>query len=377
MLVDGRGDSGEGLDQQLGAYELLDVVLVAGGREEVAARPERYGLLEESSQGSGHRVLLVSIMGNAVSRARRVRRRFARATVMSSASSMVTVMTDTPAPPINVALDGFGEGDDPELAGALAFMIEQQGLLQTLVAGIVELVPDTTRWRLTLTGDMISTVNRVTERADDNPYTTDRGAGYAGAITLPHDDGTFDIVISIEVLFATREDVGSVEALVAHVIAAAEHLSRHEAGHAALRLRGEDADAYQDVQGLSNSDAACRKPLAAHVDDNRIEQYTALHAPSPLHHADHLTNEIAHLRAELNEAKRTWRADIGAAAYRTLTAANGLVRMLAYLSPELGLDESGTPRRPDPLPDGWDEYVEDSWDAWSLTFHRLRPVAGP
>ena len=110
MLVDGRGDSGEGLYHQLFAYELLDVVLVAGGREEVAARPERYGLLEESSQGSGHRVLLVSIMGNAVSRARRVRRRFARATVMSSASSMVTVMTDTPAPPINVALDGFGEG---------------------------------------------------------------------------------------------------------------------------------------------------------------------------------------------------------------------------------------------------------------------------
>ncbi|MET1084453.1 MAG: hypothetical protein ABWY12_15605 [Burkholderiales bacterium] len=287
---------------------------------------------------------------------------------------MVTVMTDAPAPPINISLDGFSEDHDPELAGALSFMIEQQGLLQTLVAGIVELLPDTSLWRLTLTGDMVSTVNRLTERADDNSYTTDRGAGHAGAITLPHDDGTFDIVISADVLFATREDVGSVEALVAHVLDAAEHLSRHEAGHAVLRLRGEDADAYQGVDGLSKSDAACRKPLAAHLDDNRIEQYTATHAPSPLHHVDHIADAIAHLRSELNEAKRTWRADISAAAYRTLNAANGLIRVLAYLAPELGLDQNGKPCRPDPLPDGWDDYVEASWDAWSLTFHQLRPV---
>lgn len=291
---------------------------------------------------------------------------------------MVTVMTDDPAPPISISLDGFSEDyDDPELAGALSFMIEQQGLLQTLVKGIVELLPDTSLWRLTLTGDIVATVNRIAERADDNPYTTDRGAGHAGAITIPRDDGTFDIVISATVLFATREDVESVDGLIAHVISAAEHLSRHEAGHAALRLRGEDADAYQDVQGLSNSDAACRKPLAAHADDNRIEQYTTVHAPSPLHHVDHLTDAIAHLRAELNEAKHTWRADIGAAAFRTLTAANGLVRVLAYLAPELGLDENGKPRRPDPLPEAWTDYVEGSWDAWSLTFHRLRPVDEP
>ena len=297
---------------------------------------------------------------------------------MSAVASMVTVMTDTPISPISISLDGFSEDyEDPELAGALSFMIEQQGLLQTLVAGVVELLPDTTLWRLTLTGDIVATVNRVTERDAEDSYTTDRGAGHAGAITLPHEDGTFDIVVSANVLFATREDVESVEALIAHVIAAAAHLSRHEAGHAALRLRGEDADAYEDVGGLSKSDAACRKPLAAHVDDNRIEQYTAVHAPSPLHHVDHLTDAIAHLRSELNEAKRTWRADIGEAAYRTLDAANGLVRVLAYLAPELGLDESGKPRRPDPPPAGWTDYVEDSWDAWSLTFHRLRPVDEP
>lgn len=256
-------------------------------------------------------------------------------------------------------------------------MIEEQNLLQTLVAGVLELLPDSSLWQLTLTGDLVSTVNRITDRADDNAYSTKRGAGHAGAITLPHKDGTFDIVISVDVLFITREDAESVEALVAHVIAAAKHLSRHEAGHAVLRLRGEDADAYQSVGGLTKGDAAYRKPLARHVDDNRIEQYTSIHAASPLRHVDHLTDAIAHLRAELNEAKSTWRDDINEASWRTFQAANSLVRVLAYLSPELGLDDDGTPRRPDILPEGWTDYVEDSWDAWSLTFHRLLPVDEP
>lgn len=60
-----------------------------------------------------------------------------------------------------------------------------------------------------------------------------------------------------------------------------------------------------------------------------------------------------------------------------MTAANGLIRVIAYLSAELGLDGQGQPRRPDPSPAGWNDYLEDSWDAWSLTFHRLRPVDEP
>jgi hypothetical protein len=167
---------------------------------------------------------------------------------MCAPSSKVALMSDAPAPTFNVSLDGFPEGQGHELAGALSFMIEQRGLLQTLVTGIIELVPDSRVWRLTLTGDMVSTVNRITERADDNSYSLDRGAGRAGAITIPHDDGTFDIVISVDTLFATREEVSDVEPLVAHVLASAEHLSRHEAGHAALRLRREDADLFWDVQ---------------------------------------------------------------------------------------------------------------------------------
>lgn len=88
---------------------------------------------------------------------------------------MVTAMTDASTEPINVALDGFTDDSDPELAGALSFMIEQQGLLQTLVTGIVELLPDTKCWRLPHTGDMLATVNRITGRADYDPYATARG----------------------------------------------------------------------------------------------------------------------------------------------------------------------------------------------------------
>lgn len=282
-------------------------------------------------------------------------------------------MTDASDPKITVSLEGFSD-DDPVLAGAVAFMVERHELLRALVTGVLELVPNPELWRLTFTGNFVGTVNRILDRDEANAYSAERGAGHAGAITLPRDDGTFDIVVSAAVLFRTQDDLGSVEALVAHVLSAADHLSRHEAGHAALRLRGEDADAYQGVQGLRPSDAACRKPLAAHVDDNRIEQYTAIRSPSPSRHAAHLADAISHMRSEFNAAKRDWRADIGAAAYRTLTAANSLVRVMAYLAPELGLDEDGKPRRPAPLPEGWVDYMEDSWDAWSRTFHRLRPV---
>lgn len=61
---------------------------------------------------------------------------------MSAVASMVTVMTDTPTSPISISLDGSSEDyEDPELAGALSFMIEQQGLLQTLVAGLSSFSP--------------------------------------------------------------------------------------------------------------------------------------------------------------------------------------------------------------------------------------------
>lgn len=287
-------------------------------------------------------------------------------------------MTDEQvANPITISFAHFDGDDEAETRGALTRILQEFGLAQVLVAGILELVPDSSLWRLTISGDMVQTVNELTERGDDNPYTTDRGAGHVGGITLPHEDGTFDIVISGHVLVETSVELDSVEEFVQHILTAGEHLSRHEAGHAALRIRGEDSASFHDPQGLTPTDGVWRKHLAAHIDDHRIERYTAVHAPSPFLHVDHLADAIAHLRDELNESKRTWRDDIGAALVRTMTAANGLIRVIAYLSAELGLDEQGQPRRPDPTPQGWDDYLEDSWNAWSLTFHRLRPVDQP
>lgn len=278
------------------------------------------------------------------------------------------------ANPITISFAHFDGEDEAEARGALTRLLQEFGLAHALVTGILELVPDSSLWRLTISGDMVQTVNELTERGEDNPYTTDRGAGHVGAITLPHDDGTFDIVISGHVLVETRDEFDSVEEFVHHIVTNAEHLSRQKAGHAALRIRGEDSEAFHDPQGLAPTDGVWRKHLAAHIDDHRIERYTAVHAPSPFLHVDHLTDAIAHLRDELNQSKRTWRDDIGEALFRTMTAANGLIRVIAYLSAELRLDEHGRPRRPEPAPAGWDEYLEDSWDAWSLTLHRLRPV---
>ncbi|KDA07199.1 hypothetical protein DC31_00350 [Microbacterium sp. CH12i] len=287
-------------------------------------------------------------------------------------------MTDAPTTAsINISLADF-DGDEDEITrGALTVMLNHGGLARTLVDGVLELVRDHTLWRLTISGNMGHTVDTLTNRGADNPFTTARGAGHVGGITLTRDDGTFDIVISGNTLVATREGVGSPEALLEHTLRNAAHLARHEAGHAALALRGEDSASYRDVTGLTPTDDAHRPHLALHIEDHRIERYTAVHAPSPFKHAEHLTDAIAHLRRELNYSKQHWHDNIDAAAFRTMDAANGLVRVLAYLSAELGLETPRRPNRPDPLPEGWNDYVEESWDAWSLTFHRLRPVDEP
>lgn len=284
-------------------------------------------------------------------------------------------MTDEPlAGPINISFAHFDDEIDPDLRGALVQMIEHSGLGYALVAGVLELVPDSSIWRLIISGDMVATVTALAPNSDDEPYTTNRGAGHVGAITLPQKDGTFDIVISGHTLVASRVEIEQIDEFVQHVMSNAEHLARHEAGHVLLRVRNEDSDAFQDLDGLTPTDAVWRKRIAAHIDDHRIERYTATHAPSPFSHVDHLADAIAHIRDELNYSKRTWQDDIMEAARRTMTATNGLIRVIAYLSSELGLDEQGRAIRPEPKPTGWDDYLETSWDEWSRTFHRLRPV---
>ncbi len=267
-------------------------------------------------------------------------------------------------------------GNDEVASGALLYMLNEKALGAVMFGQIISLLPDTSQWRLTITGDIVASVNEIEARDSENAYTTDRGAGHVGARTIRKDDETFDIVISEHVFFATREDVDGVDELVAHALSAGAHIALHEAGHAALFLRGEDNDHYQDLPQLDPTLYAWRKHLAAHMDDNRIEQMTTERAPSPLLQVDHLGEAITHLRDSLNEAKRTWRDDIGDALYRSMTAANSLIRVFAYLAAELGV-EDGKAVRPAILPDGWVEYVEDSWDAWSLNFDRLKPADEP
>lgn len=121
-------------------------------------------------------------------------------------------MTDEQvAKPITISFAHFDGDNEAEARGALTRILQEFGLAQVLVAGILELVPDSSLWRLSISGDMVQTVNELTERSDDNPYTTDRGAGHVGGIALPHEDGTFDIVISGHVLVETGAELGSVE----------------------------------------------------------------------------------------------------------------------------------------------------------------------
>lgn len=60
---------------------------------------------------------------------------------------------------------------------------------------IYALVPDLGRWRLVLTGDVAATVDAIEGRDEGDSYTTNRGSGHVGGVTLPRDDGTFDIVV--------------------------------------------------------------------------------------------------------------------------------------------------------------------------------------
>jgi hypothetical protein len=68
---------------------------------------------------------------------------------------------------------------------------------------------DPALWQHTITGNMSRTVDVLTGHGADKSFTTARGAGHVGGITLTRDDGTFDIVISGNTLVATRENVGS------------------------------------------------------------------------------------------------------------------------------------------------------------------------
>jgi hypothetical protein len=51
---------------------------------------------------------------------------------------------------------------------------------------------------------------------------------------------------------------------------------------------------------------------------------------------------------------------------------------MTYLGAELGAGGKITKgMRPDPPPEGWDEYLEEVWEAWALSLDRLKPADEP
>lgn len=258
---------------------------------------------------------------------------------------------------------------------ALMYLVEQERLGDLLAAQILSLLPDPQTWRLTITGDMVKAVNEIESRKAENTYTTDRGAGHVGARTMMHEDGTSDIVISDFVFFSPSEDIDAPQ-MVEYARSAGAHIALHEAGHVVLNSRGEGSDNYQDLPKLPSTPYAWRKHLAVHMEDHRIEQLTWRRARSPLSQVDHLADAIAHFRTELNKSRNSWQSDMQTASFRTLDAANSLIRVMVYVSAELGVKD-GKAVRPVTLPEGWNEYIEADWNKWGLALHRMKPADEP
>jgi hypothetical protein len=156
----------------------------------------------------------------------------------------------------------------------LMTLIENSGLLLFMAAAALEVMPDAGKWRLTLTGDFIATINSLEARGDGNLYTVERGPGLAGARTVPRGDGTYDLVIDANMLFQADHELVSVEEAIIHLRGLARHLPFHEAGHALLHVRGEDANQYSELVTGSMTELALRRRLATHLDDFRIERMT-------------------------------------------------------------------------------------------------------
>lgn len=276
----------------------------------------------------------------------------------------------------HVSLEHFEELGE-EFSTALVGILNNAGLAQTLVSGLLQQLPDPDVWRLTISGDVVATVNAIEQRDEGNAYTLDRGAGQVGARTINAHDGTYDIVIGAWSLMPAF-DASSVEELVEYMHSIGLHLVIHEAGHVVLHQRGEDSEAFQELAGGTETELVCRKHLAAHIDDFRIEKMTNRAAPSPLSQVDGLGDTLAHMRSELTKANVLRFTDGENATFLSSTAVNDLVRVMTYLAAELSTTaQPGEVKKPSPLPDHWNIYVEDVWDVWVLTLNKLKPADEP
>lgn len=277
------------------------------------------------------------------------------------------------APAYRIGIEHF-DRLDVDLSTGLANILNNAGLANTLVAGLLLHLPNPDVWRLTISGDVVASVNAIEQRDEGNAYTLDRGVGQVGARTITAQDGTYDIVIGAR-SFMPPFEVSSPEELVEYMHRIGSHLVIHESGHAILHQRGEDSEAFQDLATGAKTERAWRKHLAAHIDDFRIEKMTNRTAPTPTSHVEGIGETLAHMRIELTESNVLRLSDGEAATFRSSTAVNDLIRVMSYLSAELGAgDKIVKGMRPEPLPEGWAEFLEDVWDAWSLNLDRLRPA---
>ncbi|MFD5225703.1 hypothetical protein ACFWHT_08800 [Microbacterium sp. NPDC058342] len=276
---------------------------------------------------------------------------------------------------ISVTLEHVG--DNPVLNLALGLLINEYNLLGEIATQILELMPDPSRWRLNLSGDLSATVNALDYRPLQSGYKTTRGSGYVGGVTFPQEDGTFLFVLDANNLAFPPVDSDSLEEVVAHALATARHLGRHEAGHALLMTRGENAEMYRDLADLDPSAAAWSHIVARDIDDFRIERHVRQNLLSPYSHVEGLPGALDHLSTALAAASRNWQRDIAKYAEASDHAVSAFLRVVAYLSAEVGLDEAAVPLVPRPVPVKWDRYLADHWARWSAAFHRLSPADEP
>lgn len=280
-------------------------------------------------------------------------------------------MTDAPAdltPRNTVILEHYAEEERQGIERVLA-----TGIGEALIFCAQRVVPDHSLWRLTMTEDFVATVNRIEGRDEHTAYTTDRGAGVAGARTLRADDGVYDIVIDGGLLYPTPAELEAgdgMQSFIDRIAFIAAHLATHEAGHILLALTGEDSEQFEDLVGPEPANALWRRHMASQIDEHRIERMAALVTPSTQNPSEQLDDSLQHLRQQLSKARDVAPSDFNLAADLTRGAVVGVFRDIAYTTAKLGLVDAVTARRPDPLPHDW-VLLEPLWDDWSIAFHQL------
>ncbi len=228
-----------------------------------------------------------------------------------------------------IGIDHF-DALETEFSYGLVNILNNTGLADALVADLQLHLPDPGAWRLTISGDVVASVNAIEQRGGENAYTLERGVGQVGARTINALDGTYDIVIGAW-SFMPAFEVSTPEELVEYMHRIGSHLVIHESGHVILHQRGEDSEAFQELAGGTKTERAWRKHLAAHIDDFRIEKMTNRTAPSPASNVEGIGETLVHMRSELTESNLLRLTDGEAATFRSSTAVNDLIRVMTYL----------------------------------------------